>query len=153
MTAAKKIDPENEIFVRREDFDLYFSKPIPKATFFRWVDQGKVKKARDLDGWYKLNATLVHQGMPPVDCDSILSSKPDLGDRHLLYCAILQIHPILEKQFALFKWPSLINQAEGAEIRKLVAFHGEKISRMQDAKMGAAYCIGMMEALKFLEGR
>jgi hypothetical protein len=50
MSAAPKNDRNNEIFVRREDFDRYFSKPIPKPTFFRWVEEGKVKKARELNG-------------------------------------------------------------------------------------------------------
>lgn len=50
MSPASKYDPNNELFVRREDFDRIFAKAVPKATFHRWVAEGKIKKARNLDG-------------------------------------------------------------------------------------------------------
>jgi len=60
MSAAPKNDPNNEIFVRREEIlELFSDKhgaPPSKASFFRYVDTGKVKKARGLQGWYNTSS-------------------------------------------------------------------------------------------------
>lgn len=103
MSSPQKISPQEDIFVRREDFDGYFSKPIPKATFFRWVNEGKVKKARDLDGWYKLNATLIHQGLPEIDLKAYRANQKkqtrEFRKKQLLYLAFVECDPALEFTF------------------------------------------------------
>ena len=116
MSAAPKNDPNNEIFVRREDFDRYFSKPIPKATFFRWVNEGKVKKARDLDGWYKLNATLMHQGLPEVDLKAYRASKKkqtrEYRKKQLLFQVFKEVDPALEFTFDDIEEPETLEPKE-----------------------------------------
>ncbi|MGE9293930.1 MAG: hypothetical protein ACQKBW_09985 [Puniceicoccales bacterium] len=62
-------------------------KAIPKATFHRWVNEGKIKKARDLEGWCLLNKTLVHQGMEPVDVEEfrfVLDGKGRALDNRMI---------------------------------------------------------------------
>ena len=104
VPARPRYDPSNEIFVRREEILELFSdqhgSPPSKATFFRYVDTGKVKKARGLQGWYKLNATRVELGMGPVDvnerCLRRLAQKQFYRDAQLLHDAVIELDKSLE---------------------------------------------------------
>lgn len=128
MTTSPKYDPNNELFVRREDFDRVFAKAVPKATFHRWVTEGKIKKARDLDGWYLLNKTLVHQGMEPVDVTEFRKEREavptGLRNSQLLYLAVIlsDLHyEILSPP--RFKLPTMLTVEEVAKINILQAEH------------------------------
>lgn len=92
---------DDDVCVSRDEILKYFSPPPSKPTFFRWVNEGKIKKARDLQGYYLLNATLVHQGMPPVDTkkylEAIKKQPQGLRRRQLLYLAALSAMPELKE--------------------------------------------------------
>lgn len=56
-----------EIFVKKEQILSYFSKPPSKATFYRWVQSGKIVRSSLSDEYYHLNATLKNCGLPLED--------------------------------------------------------------------------------------
>lgn len=156
MCAAPKYDPNSEIFVRREAFDRYFAKPIPKATFFRWVNEGKVKKARDLDGWYLLNKTLVHQGMQPVDVTEFQKSRealhPAVRLQQLLYIAVASTshlyHNFLEESPFLDRLPEALSQDDLTQIQQFQKDHAEAGKDFDyDSFRQMAYQAGCMDAL------
>ncbi|WP_309398591.1 hypothetical protein [Cerasicoccus maritimus] len=160
MSASLKYDPNNELFVRREDFDRVFSKSVPKATFHRWVKDGKIKKARDLDGWYLLNKTLVHQGMAPVDVEEFKkereSTPAGLKNSQLLYIAVMQS----DAHFGMlapprFKVPNILTPEEVAAIRKLMEEHEKVISCYTERSQRIIYRHGFLDALdaaSFVDG-
>ncbi|MDP0496324.1 MAG: hypothetical protein Q7Q73_08965 [Verrucomicrobiota bacterium JB024] len=153
MSAAPKYDPNNEIFVRREDFDQVFSKAIPKATFHRWAGEGKVVKARDLDGWYLLNKTLVHQGMEPVDVGEFRKERQSvpqgLKNSQLLYIAVLQS----DARFAIvspprFPLPSTLTPEEVEKIHTLRTEHEKLIALYDEPAERSIYRHGFLDALE-----
>lgn len=154
MSAAPKNDPGNEIFVRREDFDRYFSKPIPRATFFRWVDQGKIKKARDLDGWYKLNATLVYQGLQPVDVSALQEKRKAvdkrLKNRQLLYLAAKAADPLYGQNLPkYFEEPETLTEKEVEMIEDLKRQIIKSADFVCEHPLEySAYRIGLLSALE-----
>ena len=92
----------DDVCVSREEILKHFSPAPSYPTFFRWVNEGKIKKARDLQGYYLLNATLVHQGMPAVDTSAYLKRIKEtptaLKNRQLMYLAAVNLdhqHQIL----------------------------------------------------------
>ncbi|MBC2594475.1 hypothetical protein H5P28_09420 [Ruficoccus amylovorans] len=152
MPAAPKYDPNNEIFVRREDFDRVFSKAVPKATFHRWVNEGKIKKARDLEGWYLLNATLVHQGMQPVDVEVFKREREDtpagLKNSQLLYLAVMLSDPT----FAIltpprFSLPRILTPEEVGKIHILMAEHEKLMDLYTERTERIIYRHGFLDAL------
>ncbi|MGE9296017.1 MAG: hypothetical protein ACQKBV_07015 [Puniceicoccales bacterium] len=154
MSASRKYDPKNELFVRREDFDRVFSKAVPKATFHRWVKDGKIKKARDLDGWYLLNKTLVHQGMAPVDIKEFKqereSTPTGLKNSQLLYLAVLQSDAAFEALAPpRFKLPTTLTPEEVAKVRKLMGEHEKVMSFYQERSQRVIYQHGFLDALDF----
>ncbi len=60
-----------EFAVRREKFDSFFDKPLPRSTFHDMVNRGIIIPMKGLKGFYKLNESLFRMGLKPV------SSLPD----------------------------------------------------------------------------
>ncbi|QYY37403.1 hypothetical protein [Ruficoccus sp. ZRK36] len=152
MSAAPKYDPNNEIFVRREDFDRVFLKAIPKATFHRWVSEGKIKKARDLEGWYLLNKTLVHQGMEPVDVEEFRQERQEvpqgLKNSQLLYIAVLQSDAAFEiLSPPRFKLPGTLTPEEVGKIQILKAEHLKVMDLYTERSERIIYRHGFLDAL------
>jgi hypothetical protein len=65
---------EDDLVVKRETIIKLFDPPPGRTTFHEWVNKGAIVKARNLKGYYLLNATRVRLGMNPV-------SIKDLRDR------------------------------------------------------------------------
>lgn len=59
----------DDIFVRWEDIAKLFHPPPGPSTFFDWINQGLIVKARGIKGYYLLNATRVRLGMNPIDTE------------------------------------------------------------------------------------
>ncbi|MBN8461131.1 MAG: hypothetical protein J0M04_25180, partial [Verrucomicrobia bacterium] len=55
-----------EFAVRREGFDPYFDKPLPRSTFHDLVNRGTIIPMKGLKGFYKLNESLCRMGLKPV---------------------------------------------------------------------------------------
>ena len=55
-----------EFIVSREFFDRYFERPMPTATFYDRVDEGKILRWPEIRGRYYLNASLKRLGLPTV---------------------------------------------------------------------------------------
>ena len=55
-----------EFAVRRESFDSYFDKPLPRSTFHDLVGKGIVVPLKGLKGFYKLNDSLRRMGLREV---------------------------------------------------------------------------------------
>lgn len=152
MSAVPKYDPNNELFVRREDFDRVFAKAVPKATFHRWVAEGKIKKARDLDGWYLLNKTLVHQGMEPVDVSEFRKERQavpaGLRNSQLLYLAVI----LSDLHFEIlcpprFQLPGTLTAEEVEKIRILKAEHTRAMEPYTERLEQIIYRNGFLAAL------
>ena len=152
MGATRKYDPNNEILVRREDFDRVFSRVIPKSTFHRWVAAGKIKEARDLDGWYLLNATLVHQGMESVDVSEFRREREEtpqgLKNSQLLYLAVLAADPAFETcSPPQFKLPEVLMPEEERKIQVLKLEHLNLMDCYEERGQRAIYRHGFLDAL------
>jgi hypothetical protein len=57
---------EDDLAVKRETIIKLFDPPPGKTTFHEWVNKGAIVKARNLKGYYLLNATPVRLGMNPI---------------------------------------------------------------------------------------
>ena len=55
-----------EFIVSREFFDRYFEKPMPTATFYDLVEEGKILRWPEVRGRYFLNASMRRLGLPVV---------------------------------------------------------------------------------------
>ena len=55
-----------EFAVRREGFDQFFDKPMPRSTFHDMVNRGIIIPMKGLKGFYKLNESLCRMGLKPV---------------------------------------------------------------------------------------
>ena len=67
---AKKLQPEDDLFVRRETILGFFDPAPSRSTFFEWVQQGLVVPGGNsaaLKGYYKLNESLARLELPMVD--------------------------------------------------------------------------------------
>ena len=150
---SKGSDAE-DVFVRREDFDRYFSRPIPKATFFRWVTEGKILKARLLDGWYPLNANLVRNGLPPVDISQFRTERQTvekgLRNRQLLYLAAKAAYSGYgELMVPKFSVPAVLTERDAAIVETLIAAIDQGAWFVKDEPFEhSAYAIGFLEALE-----
>ena len=133
----------------------HFSPPPSKPTFFRWVNEGKIKKARDLQGYYLLNATLTHQGMPSVDTKAYLDRIKDtpkaLRTRQLLYLAVLNEFPdFKETDPALFKVPEELSTGELTMIEHMQeSYRASRKGTTPDEE--AYYTNGFIDALAMIE--
>ena len=88
-----KAEIEDDIAVRKEEILQLFNPPPGKTQFHEWIRRGKIKKARDLGGYFLLNATRKHLGLPLVDIKAFREKRESvdkgLKNRQLLYLATL----------------------------------------------------------------
>jgi hypothetical protein len=56
-----------EFIVSREFFNRYFEKPIPKSTFYDFVNGGRIIPWSLMRGRYLLNESLHRMGLPTVE--------------------------------------------------------------------------------------
>lgn len=94
---AKKLQAEDDLFVRRETILSFFDPSPSRSTFYEWVDQGLVipgGNAKALKGYYKLNESLARLGLPMVDVNEWRKAK-SLGDEYkrtrCLYVSVMAI--------------------------------------------------------------
>ncbi len=113
-----------------------------------------MKKARDLDGWYKLNATLMHQGLDPVDASELRKQREGvdkrLKSRQLLYLAAKAADPFYGQQLPkYFEEPETLTEKEVEMIEDLKG----QILRSAEFVSGhpmelSAYRLGLLSALE-----
>jgi len=72
--------------------------------------------ARDLDGWYLLNATRVHQGMKPTDVSQRVAKRLALslllGEGQVFYLSILSINDRFCYSYPTSELPSMLSTEE-----------------------------------------
>lgn len=153
MSAARKKPVEDDVFVNREEICRLFNPPPSESAFHRMVDSGKIKKARDLRGYYLLNATRVHQGMEPVDVRSYRKRREEtsagLKNSQLLFLAVLQC----DERFAIlsppsFKLPEALTAEEMAKIEKLRQEHERLADFYEETGERTIYRHGFLDALE-----
>lgn len=146
----------DDIFVRREELLQMFDPAPSRATFFRWVDQGRVKKARDLDGWYLLNATRVHQGMKPIDVTQRVAERMALSlilrEGQVLYLSILSVDDRFCYSHPTFELPSMLSPTEIEKMANAMKHHCRVLEAIVDSTERTTYCQGYLDAVEALVG-
>jgi hypothetical protein len=128
-----------EIAVRREDFNRFFSKPIPKSTFYDLVEKGSISRLKHLEGFYKLNDSLSRLGLREVP------SLPEAASRSTEDIVRLAFSAIDPDVFPAPSWLLNVEAIDGKD-----ADHAELIiARHVDAVMALG---SDREKLQYLQG-
>lgn len=149
-----KAEIEDDIAVRKEEILELFSPPPGKTQFHEWIRRGKIKKARDLGGYFLLNATRKHLGMPLVDVKSLREKREGvdktLKNRQLLYLAAKAADPFYgEKLPKYFEEPETLTEKEVEMIEDLKEQILNSAEFVSDHPMElSAYRLGLLSALE-----
>jgi len=81
-----------EFAVRREGFDRYFKKPMPKSTFHDLVNKGQIVPMKGLRGFYRLNDSLRRMGLREVP--SLPEPLPKRSAEDIARLALTMIDPV-----------------------------------------------------------
>src|ERR1035437_9473543 len=131
-----------EFAVRRESFDRYFDKPLPRSTFHDLVGKGVVVPLKGLKGFYTLNDALRRLGLREVP------SLPDVSRRsgeELVRLAFTLIDP------DIFPVPSWLGRedpldAQDVDVALLIAEkHRDNVEGRQTVQEKLAYLAGVLD--------
>lgn len=142
---------EDDIAVKKETILKLFDPPPGKTQFHAWVNKGKIKKARDLGGYFLLNATRVHQGMPPVDIKAyrlnLKKRTRAYRKKQLLYAAFIDLDSALEFAFDDIELPETLETREVDFVCKAsrsICKHFEVLG-IRDRYEKTIFCKGLLE--------
>jgi len=134
-----------EFAVRREGFDRYFDKPLPRSTFHDLVNKGIVIPLKGLKGFYKLNETLRRMGLREVP--SLPEPLPKRSAEDIARLALTLIDPVA------FPAPSWMLGVEALDLLDadhalLIADrHTETINALATVDEKVAYGAGVIDGL------
>ena len=138
-----------EFAVRRESFDSYFDKPLPRSTFHDLVGKGIVVPLKGLKGFYKLNDSLRRLGLREVP------SLPDVTRRsgeELVRLAFTLIDPDL---FPAPSWMAREDPLDAQDVDhalRIAEKHRANVEALQTPQEKLAYQAGALDSEDMIAG-
>lgn len=129
-----------EFAVRREGFDQFFDKPLPRSTFHDMVNRGTIVPMKGLKGFYKLNESLCRMGLKPVP--SLPEGPKERSLEDITRLAFCLIDP------TVFPAPSWLLTVSGISERD--ASHAALISAQHEPHVTALATV--VERIHYLQG-
>ena len=115
---------EDDIAVRREEICKLFTPPLGKTAFHDWVNKGKIVKARDLSGYFLLNATRARLRMPRVDVKAYRrdysAEQQAQRELQLRYIAVLELDDRMFHVMPDIPFPRELTQSDIKEVLNLL---------------------------------
>jgi len=145
--------PEDDVAVRKEGIMELFNPPPGHTTFYDWVKKGRIVQARDVSGYFLLNATRKRMRMPLVDVAEYRRRRMDqpkgLKNSQLLYLAVTHCDPRLVSFSAppQFPVPDSLTMEELDKIEILQREHLKLMEHLEEGPMQTVYRQGFLDAL------
>jgi hypothetical protein len=137
-----------EFSVGRSDFDEYFAEPLPKSTFFDLVKNRKILPLKGRRGQYRLNASLIRLGLPPVDSlpQKPLATSSRRTGREILELAFTFIDPHV---FDVPSWvcdEDKLTKEDEIQARILANLFRSDVVALSSTEEKSGYAMGAFEA-------
>jgi hypothetical protein len=140
---------EDDIAVRREEICKLFNPPPGKTAFHDWVNKGKIVKARDLSGYFLLNATRLRLRMPPVDVKAYRKDYSAEQQAHrklqLRYLAVLELDDRMLQVMPDIPFPGELTQSDIDEVISMLAELRPQYETVEGDLPKASFCKGFLQ--------
>lgn len=141
---------EDDIAVRREEICKLFTPPPGKTAFHDWVNKGKIVKARDLSGYFLLNATRVRLRMPPVDVKAYRrdysAEQQAQRELQLRYIAVLELDDRMFHVMPDISFPDALTGADVKEVLRLLDVLRPEYATVEGDLAKASFCKAFLQA-------
>ena len=138
-----------EFAVRRDGFDRYFDKPLPRSTFHDLVKKGIIIPLKVIKGLYKLNDSLRRMGLREVP--SLPEPLPKRSAEDIARLALTMIDPVA------FPSPSWMLNVEALDLldvdhaRLIAAQNAEYINGLETIELKNAAGAGVIDGHVMIE--
>jgi hypothetical protein len=141
---------EDDIAVRRDEICKLFNPPPGKTAFHDWVNKGKIVKARDLTGYFLLNATRLRLRMPPVDVKAYRrdysAEQQAQRELQLRYIAVLELDDRMLHVMPDIPFPGALTQSDITEVLNLLDALRPNYATVEGDLQKASFCKGFLQA-------
>jgi hypothetical protein len=133
-----------EFAVRREGFDRFFDKPMPRSTFHDMVNRGTIVPMRGLKGFYKLNESLCRMGLKPVA--SLPDDPKERSTEEIVRLAFSLIDPLLFPAPSWLLSVSCISERDVSHAALLAEKHTHPVAALSSPIEKIHYLQGVLDA-------